>query len=77
MNDYLDVVENLLIKEISKSSHKFYRTLSEVDDLEVSIKKGLGLLDELSKSLVNVERNEIEVRLAKLKKIFRRRNVEN
>lgn len=76
LNDYLDVVENLLIKEISKSSHKFYRTLSEVDDLEVSIKKGLRLLDELSKSLVNVERNEIEVRLAKLKKIFRRRNVE-
>ncbi|KAL3232254.1 Vacuolar protein sorting-associated protein 54 [Nakaseomyces bracarensis] len=76
LNEYLDVIENLLIKEISKSSHKYYRTLSEVDKLEESIKSCMETLDILSESLHKIDKEEIQVRLAKLKKICQRRNVE-
>ena len=30
LNDFLDIVETLLVTEISKSSHKFFHALSEL-----------------------------------------------
>lgn len=76
LNEYLDVVENLLIKEISRSSHKYYRTLAEVDQLEDTMKSCIETLDILSESLNKIDKQEVQSRLAKLKKICQRRNVE-
>ncbi|CCF58275.1 hypothetical protein KAFR_0E01210 [Kazachstania africana CBS 2517] len=76
LNDYLDSVELLLVKEISKSSHKFFQALSEVDSIQSKISLTMEELDEFSKIIHTIDDETIQRKIENIKKLLKRKNVE-
>ncbi|CCD22736.1 Vps54p NDAI_0A05810 [Naumovozyma dairenensis CBS 421] len=76
LSNYLDTVENLLVNEISKSSNKFFRALSEVDDIERKANDTIVELDELMKTLNIIDKEKLQTKIENLQLLFKRKNVE-
>ncbi|CAI4055069.1 hypothetical protein N7582_000238 [Saccharomyces uvarum] len=76
LNDYLDIVETLLVTEISKSSHKFFHALSEVDNIQKRAYDTISELKELSKNIKIIDEENIKKKISHLEMIFKRKNVE-
>lgn len=76
LNYYLDAVENLLVGEISKSSHKFFHALADVDLIQQKAASTVTELDKLAEAAEFVDREKIKKRIDSLQKIFKRKNVQ-
>ncbi|CAI4037916.1 hypothetical protein SMKI_04G2520 [Saccharomyces mikatae IFO 1815] len=76
LTDYLDIVETLLVTEISKSSHKFFHALSEVDSIQKRAYDTLSKLEELAQNIKIIDGDNINKKISHLEMIFKRKNVE-
>ncbi|CCE65671.1 hypothetical protein TPHA_0M00970 [Tetrapisispora phaffii CBS 4417] len=76
LNDYLDAVEGLLVTEISKSSHKFYHALSNVDQIQDKVKNSIQGLDKISDGLIDIDKNKIQKEIEKLQNMIKQKNIE-
>ncbi|EDO17582.1 hypothetical protein Kpol_1061p4 [Vanderwaltozyma polyspora DSM 70294] len=76
LNFYLDAVEGLLVTEISKSSHKFFHTLGNVDQIQEKVSNSINGLVMIVQKLQDVDKNEIQGKIEKLQKIIKQRNIE-
>ncbi|CAI4057908.1 hypothetical protein SKDZ_04G2550 [Saccharomyces kudriavzevii ZP591] len=76
LNDYLDIVETLLVTEISKSSHKFFHALSEVDNIQKRACDTIGELKDLTQNIRTIDEENIQKKILHLEMIFKRKNVE-
>lgn len=76
LNYYLDAVENLLVGEISKSSHKFFHALADVDLIQQKAASTLVELDKLAEAAEVTDKEKIRKRIDNLQKIFKRKNVQ-
>lgn len=76
LNYYLDAVEGLLVGEISKSSHKFFHALRDVDSIQQKAKSTVAEIDKLAETIDYIDREKIQKRIAILQKIFKRKNVQ-
>ncbi|QLG71832.1 hypothetical protein HG535_0C01810 [Zygotorulaspora mrakii] len=76
LNYYLDAVEGLLVGEISKSSHKFFHALRDVDSIQQKAKCTVSEIDRLSKTIEYIDSEKIQKRVANLRKIFKRKSLQ-
>lgn len=76
LNDFLDIVETLLVTEISKSSHKFFHALSEVDNIQKRASDTMSELKELAQNIKTIDAENIRKKISHLEMIFKRKNVE-
>ncbi|SCU84019.1 LAMI_0C05842g1_1 [Lachancea mirantina] len=76
LNSYLDDIENLLVSEISSSSHKFFYALEDVDKIEDMASESLKKLDELSSKLQNHDEKKVRRRINLLRQMIKRKNIE-
>lgn len=76
LNDYLDAVEGLLVGEISKSSHKFFHALGDVDLIQHKAESTVSELERLVENANILDREKIKKRIDLLQKAFRRKNVQ-
>lgn len=76
LNYYLDTVENLLVGEISKSSHKFFHALADVDQIQQRAESTVAELDKLTEAVETADREKIRKRIDSLQKVFKRKNVQ-
>lgn len=76
LNYYLDAVESLLVGEISKSSHKFFHALADVDLIQHKAEGTVLELDRLAKATEFIDREKIQKRIGDLEKILKRKNVQ-
>lgn len=76
LNYYLDAVENLLVGEISKSSHKFFHALADVDLIQQKAEGTVFELDRLARATEFIDKEKIQKRISDLEKIFKRKNVQ-
>ncbi|QLQ80415.1 hypothetical protein HG537_0D04160 [Torulaspora globosa] len=76
LNYYLDTVENLLVAEISKSSHKFFHALADVDQIQQKAGSTVAELDKLTEAVEIADGEKIRKRIDSLQKVFKRKNVQ-
>ncbi|GCE99706.1 hypothetical protein ZYGM_002503 [Zygosaccharomyces mellis] len=76
LNDYLDAVEGLLVGEISKSSHKFFHALSDVDLIQQKAESTVSELDRLVENANILDKEKIQKKIELLQKTFKRKNVQ-
>ncbi|GAV51578.1 hypothetical protein ZYGR_0AF00490 [Zygosaccharomyces rouxii] len=76
LNDYLDAVEGLLVGEISKSSHKFFHALGDVDLIQRKAESAVSELDRLVENAAILDKEKIQKRIDLLQKTFKRKNVQ-
>lgn len=76
LNYYLDAVEGLLVAEISKSSHKFFHALADVDLIQQKAEGTVMELDRLAEATEFIDKEKIQKRIGDLEKIFKRKNVQ-
>ncbi|GAV46553.1 hypothetical protein ZYGR_0A01450 [Zygosaccharomyces rouxii] len=76
LNDYLDAVEGLLVGEISKSSHKFFHALGDVDLIQRKAESTVNELDLLVENADILDKEKIQRRIDLLQKTFKRKNVQ-
>ncbi|AGO10362.1 AaceriABL093Wp [[Ashbya] aceris (nom. inval.)] len=76
LNFYLDTIENILIVDISKSSHKFLDALEDVGTIKEEAQIVLTKLDRLQVELETEDRERLQKRLRLLQKLTRIRNIE-
>lgn len=76
LNFYLDTVETLLVSDISKSTHKFFDALEDVDKIKKHAEDTVRELDAVSKDLTFICDSKIRNRIDVLKNLIRRKNVE-
>lgn len=76
LNYYLDAVENLLVGEISKSSHKFFHALGDIDLIQQKAASTVSELDSLAENADLIDRVKIQKRIENLQKIFKRKNIQ-
>lgn len=76
VNNYLDGVETLLVTDISKSSHKFFGALSDVEIIQDSIEKTITELETLRKALNVTMDTDIKKKIENIKLIIKKKNVE-
>ncbi|CCH62243.1 hypothetical protein TBLA_0G03060 [Henningerozyma blattae CBS 6284] len=74
--DYLDDVENLLVKKISKSSQRVFTVLGDVAKLQENIQLSINDLDGLVERLNKVDREKIQKKINSIKNILKMKNVE-
>ncbi|SJM83286.1 related to Vacuolar protein sorting-associated protein 54 [Zygosaccharomyces bailii] len=76
LNDYLDAVESLLVGEISKSSHKFFHALGDVDLIQQKAANTVEELDLLVENANILDKEKIQKKIDRLQKTFKRKNVQ-
>lgn len=76
LNAYLDTIETLLVTEISKSSHKFFDALEDVDKIEEKALQTVNKLDQVSKYMQEYDQKYILFRIQVLRKMIKRKNLE-
>ncbi|AAS50678.2 ABL093Wp [Eremothecium gossypii ATCC 10895] len=76
LNFYLDTIENILIVDISKSSHKFLDALEDVGTIKDEAQSVLTKLDQLKTELETEDRERLQKRLRLSQKLTRIRNIE-
>lgn len=76
LNYYLDAVEGLLVGEISKSSHKFFHALGDVDLIQQKAESTVNELDRLVENADILDKQKIQKRIDLLQKTFKRKNVQ-
>ena len=76
LNDYLDSVENLLVTEISKSSHKFFHALGNVDQIQEKVNNSIVGLDQLTNVLEEIDKNKVQRKIENMQKLVKERNIE-
>lgn len=76
LNDYLDAVEGLLVGEISKSSHKFFHALGDVDLIQQKAESTVSELDRLVENANILDKEKIQKKIELLQKTFKRKNVQ-
>lgn len=72
----LENVEDLLVSEISRSSHKFFIALAEVDEIEHKIKTTVSELKALDQRLQEFDVARINRKIHYFQSLLRRKNVE-
>lgn len=76
LNNYLDSVETLLVSNISKSSHKFFHALNDVELIQNNIESTINELELLEKTLQISLDTEIKEKIKNIKLIIKRNNIE-
>ena len=76
LTDYLDQIEFSLVSELSKSSHKFFYALSEVENIQQKTSETIIDLDSLADSLREIDESEVLKRVENVRDMFKRKNVE-
>ena len=76
LTDYLDQIEFSLVSELSKSSHKFFYALSEVENIQHKTSETIMDLDSLADTLKEIDESEVLKRVENVKDMFKRKNVE-
>ncbi|CCK71544.1 Vps54p KNAG_0H01310 [Huiozyma naganishii CBS 8797] len=76
LNGYLDAVEFLLVTEISKSSHKFFHALGEVEHIREKAAETVVDLQKLSKHLQKEDEEVLQKKIKNIELIHKRKNVE-
>lgn len=74
--DYLDDVENLLVKKISKSSQSVFNVLGDVDNIQNKVNTSINELEILKNFLNEIDKEKIEKKIISIKKIIEKTNVE-
>lgn len=76
VNNYLDGVESLLVTDISKSSHKFFGALSDVEIIQNNVEKTITELESLNKTLNITMDTDIKQKIEHIRLIIKKKNVE-
>ncbi|KAK5959074.1 Vps54p PWA37_003754 [Arxiozyma heterogenica] len=76
LSNYLDGVETLLVSNISRSSHKFFNTLNDVESIQNNIESTINELQLLEKTLQISLDAEIKEKIKNIKLIIKRNNIE-
>lgn len=76
VNNYLDGVETLLVTDISKSSHKFFGALSDVEIIQNNVEKTINELESLNKRLNITIDTDIKQKIENIRLIIKKKNVD-
>lgn len=76
LNFYLDTVENILVSDISKSIHKFFDALEDVDKIKANADDSISEMNSVSSALEDLRTKKILERIHIIEDLIKRKNVE-